>query len=239
VLVDRETVLPAYDYPRGAPRGKLKKGEVDTSKGDCIDCGQCVHVCPTGIDIRNGQQEGCITCGLCIDACDAVMAKIDKPKGLVRYASLDELEGKPTIPLMKRPRVIVYMTIMTVALVGILYGLTHLTGIELKVLHERQPLFVVQSDGTVQNKYYLKVLNKTDHPLHVNVAVESGPDGVVLVGADGPLVANAGNITQHIIYARVPRQRLQGESTPLNLRITAQEQAELTSVYETQFFAPR
>jgi cytochrome c oxidase accessory protein FixG len=239
VMIDRETILPAYDYQRGEPRGKLKKGEHDPSKGDCIDCGQCVHVCPTGIDIREGQQEGCVTCGLCIDACDAVMDKVERPKGLIRYASLDELEGKPTIPMLKRPRVIVYASIMTIALAGILYGLGNLTGIELKVLHERQPLYVQQSDGTVQNKYYLKVLNKTDRPLHVNVTVESGPEGVVIVGAEEPLLAHAGDITKYTLYARVPRRQLKGSSEPLGLRITSQEEPALMSVYETQFFGPR
>ena len=107
------------------------------------------------------------------------------------------------------------------------------------MLHERQPLFVVQSDGSVKNKYYLKLLNKTDQPLHVKVTVESGPEGAVLVGAEHPLTANPGDITKHTVYAQVPRRQLKGESHPLILRITAEEDAELSSEYETQFFGPR
>ena len=110
VMLDKTTVVPTYDVARGEPRGRIKKGEseADRTTGDCIDCKQCVAVCPTGIDIRQGQQEGCITCALCIDACDEVMDKVGRPRGLVRYASLDDLEGKHTKPLLLRPRVWVY-----------------------------------------------------------------------------------------------------------------------------------
>ena len=97
VMGDSQTILPAYDVKRGEPRGKLRRGgETGAPQGDCIDCFQCVQVCPTGVDIRDGSQLGCITCGLCIDACDAIMDKIGKPRGLIRYASLDELAGKPS-----------------------------------------------------------------------------------------------------------------------------------------------
>ena len=125
VMYDTETILPTYDVHRGEPRGKLKKDQTTDDKGDCIDCNQCVAVCPTGIDIRHGQQEGCITCALCLDACDSVMDKINRPRGLIRYASLDEINGKPKVPLKKRPRVLIYFAIMIFSIVGLLYGLTH------------------------------------------------------------------------------------------------------------------
>ncbi|MFA5530622.1 MAG: FixG Ig-like domain-containing protein, partial [Thiohalomonadaceae bacterium] len=224
------------DRRRGEPRGKMKKGAHDPEKGDCIDCGQCLAVCPTGIDIRDGQQEGCITCGLCIDACDSVMQKIDKPLGLVRYASLDELEGKPAIKLFKRPRVLVYFTILTLAAGGILYGLSHLAGIELKVLHERQPLFVQQSDGSIQNKYYLKILNKTDKPVRVNLTAE-GPDQLELVGG-GEVELRPGDITPHTVYVRVPRKQLKSESTPVMFRILATDDPSLASERESVIFGP-
>jgi len=236
VMYDSETILPSYDRRRGEPRGKMKKGAHDPEKGDCIDCGQCLAVCPTGIDIRDGQQEGCITCGLCIDACDSVMQKIDKPLGLVRYASLDELEGKPAIKLFKRPRVLVYFTILTLAAGGILYGLSHLAGIELKVLHERQPLFVQQSDGSIQNKYYLKILNKTDKPVRVNLTAE-GPDQLELVGG-GEVELRPGDITPHTVYVRVPRKQLKSESTPVMFRILATDDPSLASERESVIFGP-
>lgn len=236
VMYDRDTILPAYDFRRGEPRGKLKKGEHDPGKGDCIDCGLCLAVCPTGIDIRDGQQEGCITCGLCIDACDSVMQKIGKPIGLVRYASLDELEGKPTIPMLKRPQVMVYFTILVLAIAGIFYGLTHLAGIELTVVHERQPMFVQQSDGSIQNKYYLKILNKTDKPLRVMLTAE-GPDKLELVGG-GELELRPGDLTSHTVYVRVPRDGLTSESTPVVFRVVAPDNPELASERESMIFGP-
>lgn len=123
VMTDSQTILPTYDYTRGEPRGKIRRGgEVVAPQGDCIDCFQCVQVCPTGVDIRNGQQLGCITCGLCIDACDVVMDKIGKPRGLIRYASLDELSGKPRKTMYQHPRTLVYLGIILLALGGIVWG---------------------------------------------------------------------------------------------------------------------
>jgi cytochrome c oxidase accessory protein FixG len=186
-MLDKSTVVPTYDVARGEPRGRLKKGQTEaTTIGDCVDCNQCVAVCPTGVDIRNGQQEGCITCGLCIDACDAVMDKVGKPRGLIRYASLDEIEGKPVKPMLLRPRVWVYTSILALALAGIMYGLSSLEAIEVKVLHERAPLFVQLSDGSIQNKYTLKVLNKSEQDLTVRISAESAAP-ITLVGAEEPL----------------------------------------------------
>jgi len=115
--------IAAYDEARGEPRGKIRRGQpVDDKKtGDCIDCYQCVQ-CAYRVDIRQGQQLGCITCGLCIDACDSIMDKVSRPRGLIRYASLDELEGRPVHKLYQHPRTWVYVAILVLALGGIIYG---------------------------------------------------------------------------------------------------------------------
>ena len=238
VMVDSETILPTYDYRRGEPRGRLKKGTTEEGKGDCISCNQCVAVCPTGIDIREGQQEGCITCGLCLDACDAVMDKINRPIGLIRYSSLDEMEGKPEIPLFKRPRVLIYTTIMSMAALGILYGLANLGTLELKVLHERQPLFVRLSDGTIQNKFYLKVLNKTAAPMELTVTA-SGPEGLTLIGGDAEFTAPPGHTSSHTVYIRVPKQFLKGEREPLLFTLQSRSQPEMNAQYDSMFLGPK
>lgn len=239
VMYDRETILPTYDFSRGEPRGKLKKGSraEGGDQGDCIDCKQCVAVCPTGIDIRTGQQEGCITCALCIDACDSVMDKVHRPHGLIRYASLDEIEGKPTVKLYQRPRVLVYFTIMLAAIAGIIYGLTNLGSLELKALHERQPLFVIQSDGAVQNKYVLKVLNKTDADMQVRLTV-SGHDAMTLVNGDKPFIAKQGHVTAHTIFLRVPRSKLSAERIPVIFHIEDTDNATIFTEYKSMFFGP-
>lgn len=215
-MVDNGTSLPTYDGGRGEPRGRLKRGETEQNRttGDCVDCKQCVAVCPTGVDIRHGQQEGCITCALCIDACDAVMLKLNRPKGLIRYASLDEIEGKPVKPMFKRARVWIYSGILGVAWVGIIYGLTSLDAIDLKVLHERQPLFVMLSSGSIQNKYTLKILNKMNDDLPVRISA-SGVAGLELVGAEEAVIARHGEVTPATVYVRVPRKDLDRESQPI------------------------
>jgi cytochrome c oxidase accessory protein FixG len=228
---------------RGEPRGRMKKGQKEEGRttGDCVDCSQCVAVCPTGIDIRNGQQEGCITCALCIDACDSVMTKIGRPKGLIRYASLDELEGKPAKRLLLRPRVWVYATILLVALSGILYGLTSLAPIELKVLHERAPLFVTLSDGSIQNKYTLKVLNKLNEDVSVRVSVSGGPESIELTGAEEPIKAKHGFVSPAMVFIRIPRKDLTEEQVPVRFHIEGQRASGdvVETDRESVFIGPR
>ncbi len=237
VMYDKETILPTYDFHRGEPRGKLKKGQVAEGLGDCIDCGQCVAVCPTGIDIRQGQQEGCITCALCIDACDSVMDKIQKPRGLIRYASWDEIDGIPTKPFWRRARPLVYITIMVLAAGGILYGLTHLGALDLRVLHERQPLYVQQSDGSIQNKYELKILNKLDHDVPVEISVSDAPSGYIMDGANGVITARGGEVTVRTVFMRVKPEALTESRLPVTFVVRSQD-GKLDAHYDSMFFSP-
>ena len=240
VMVDNTTSIPTYDLHRGEPRGRVKKGQSgkDSQLGDCVDCKQCIAVCPTGVDIRHGSQEGCIMCALCIDACDAVMDKLQRPRGLIRYESLDALNGKETRPLLKRPRVWVYSAILLLALSGITYGLLSMDAVELKVLHERQPLFVEMSDGSIQNKYTLKVLNKTDQDLEVFVSA-SGPDGLEVVDGDHAIEAVRGNVTPRTVLVRVPRESLDKESLPVRFRVaTADGNPATAAERESMFIGP-
>jgi cytochrome c oxidase accessory protein FixG len=238
VMYDRETILPTYDYKRGEPRGKLKKGETEQGNGDCIDCNLCVAVCPTGIDIRGGQQEGCITCALCIDACDSVMDKISKPRGLIRYASLDELDGRPTLKLYQRPRPLVYIGILLLALTGIGYGVTHLGTLELKVIHERSPLFVQLSDGSIQNRYDVKILNKQDKPVNIMITAE-GPEDLKLSDSAKSLKIHPGKLLSHIVYVKVPRKNLEESRVPLIFKVYNATNPKDFVKYESAFFSPR
>ncbi len=237
VMMDKETIVPTYDYKRGEPRGRLSKGETQQGNGDCVDCNQCIAVCPTGVDIREGQSEGCIMCGLCLDACDQVMDKINKPKGLIRYASWDAIEGKPEIPLFKRPRVLIYATIMTLALSGILYGLTHLGSLELKVIHSRAPLFVQMSDGAIQNKYDVKILNKLDDTVQVRIHA-AGPEGLELIDADKPISIKSGKLSSRIVFIKVPTVNLEGSRVPLTITVQNVDNPEDSVSYKSAFFGP-
>lgn len=239
-MYDTETMVPTYDQDRGEPRGRMKRakpGEEAPALGDCIDCNLCVAVCPTGVDIRKGQQFGCITCGLCIDACDSVMEKIKKPVGLIRYASLNEFAGKNFVPLFKRPRVIVYSSIMTIAFIGLMYGLVTMSPLDVKVLHERAPLFVQMSDGKIQNKYYVKVVNKQLEPLTAKVTVE-GPENLIYI-ADKQIFVEPGEVGTGELFVKIPKKDLTEANTPINIIVQDVNNPEIRSVYDSMFIGPR
>ena len=225
VMVDDTSIVPSYDVSRGEKRGRLVKGKpASDEQGDCVDCNQCVAVCPTGVDIRGGQQEGCIMCGLCIDACDSVMEKINKPKGLIRYASWDGIMGKEEKPILKRPRVWVYGIILLSSLIGVVIGLSGMETLELKVLHARQPLFVVQSDGTIQNRYTLKILNKQHDDMKIKISVnEDDFNGLMLIGAEKEVVATHSTVTAVTIFVKVPRKNLTEKSQDITFVIKGKD----------------
>lgn len=173
VLLDKNSVVIAYDYNRGEPRGKLHKGEVRTN-GDCIDCHQCVQVCPTGIDIRNGTQMECVNCTACIDACDAIMDKIEKPRGLVRYTSEEAI--KTGVKFKVTTRIIGYSIVLTI-LLGVLITLLAIrTDVEATILRTPGMLFQKQENNKVSNLYNIKVVNKTfkDMPIEIRILEPTG-----------------------------------------------------------------
>ena len=239
VMSDSQTILPTYDYTRGEPRGKIRKGgEAVAPQGDCIDCFQCVQVCPTGVDIRNGQQLGCITCGLCIDACDVVMDKINKPRGLIRYASLDELSGQSAKKIYQHPRTLVYLSIILIALSGIVWGLTHMGSMTLKIVHERQPLYVQMSDGSIQNKFDFKVLNKTDKDFRVKVTAEGGVKDQIIIGAEQNPMTHHGRGTSFTIFVKAPAANLQKDVVPIQFRVENVDDPNVFAEYTSKFYGP-
>lgn len=165
-MFDKDSLVIGYDTDRGEPRGKHKQGEPwEEGQGHCIDCSLCVQVCPMGIDIRDGLQMECIACGLCVDACNGVMEKIGLPKGLIRYDSQHNLElerqHKPVKFRFLRPRTVYYAVVLSLVGGLMLYGLMTRSPLELHVLQNRNPLFVLLSNGSVRNGYTIKILNKT------------------------------------------------------------------------------
>jgi len=244
VMIDDTSIVPSYDVKRGENRGRLIKGKpASPDQGDCVDCNQCVAVCPTGVDIRGGQQEGCIMCGLCIDACDSVMEKINKPTNLIKYASWDGIMGKKELPLLKRPRVWVYGAILLVSVIGVVTGLSGMESLELKVLHARQPLFVVQSDGTIQNRYTLKVLNKMPDDMQVRVSVDKDNSftGLIIKGAGKEITATHGTVSAVTIFIKVPRKNLTERSQKIIFHVEGKDgEAKLyQSDRESVFIGPK
>jgi cytochrome c oxidase accessory protein FixG len=163
-MLDKHSLQVSYLRDRGEPRGAHKKNASWEGRGDCIDCNQCVVVCPMGIDIRDGSQLECINCGLCVDACDDVMGKLARPKGLIAYDTdhailARENKTKATYHLV-RPRTVYYAVALTLVSGLMLYGLAHRKSVDLHVLRDRNPLFVTLHDGAIRNGYTLKIANR-------------------------------------------------------------------------------
>ena len=162
-MLDGHSLQVTYRRDRGEPRGAHKKGEDWTGRGDCVDCGQCVAVCPTGIDIRDGGQIECINCGLCVDACNEIMVRLDRPRGLIAYDTDEavlarEAGRKPTYPLL-RSRTIYYSAALALVSGLMLWGLATRSPVVFEVLRDRNPTFVRLHDGAVRNGYTLKIAN--------------------------------------------------------------------------------
>jgi polyferredoxin len=168
------------------------------------------------------------------------MVKVGRAKGLIRYASLDELKGETIKPMLQRGRVWVYSTILLLAVSGIVYGLSSLDAIELKVLHERAPLFVTLKDGSIQNKYTLKILNKMTEDIQVKVSA-SGPEELILVGGENEIAARNGFVSPAIVFVRIPRNQLTAEQVPITFHVEgARASGEiLQTARESVFIGPR
>lgn len=177
VMFDPNTRIVSYDPNRGEPRGGRKKDAKpdEVGLGDCIDCGQCVHVCPTGIDIRDGLQYECIGCALCIDACDEIMDKMDYPRGLIRYTTENELEGKPSKLL--RPRTFGYGAVLTAMIGAIVFVIATRVPAQMDVLRDRGALFSFNGEGRIENSYTLKIVNMSELPQTFSLSVQ-GMDGM-------------------------------------------------------------
>lgn len=208
-MLDEKSLIVTYKDWRGEPRTQgIKKAvaleadfpvesigtamaaksapKVGAKVGDCIDCNQCVAVCPTGIDIREGPQLGCITCALCIDACDKVMAQIGRPRGLIDYATLDDAvvekaggTAKPVIKTLLRPRTLIYFTLWAGIGVAMLFSLGQRTRLDISSEPDRNPRYVQLSDGSIRNAYTVKLRNMETRPRSVDLMIEGLPDAVL------------------------------------------------------------
>jgi cytochrome c oxidase accessory protein FixG len=191
-LTDEYALNVTYRYDRGEPRASLKKAHAlhdqGLPAGDCIDCLQCVHVCPTGVDIRGGSNLGCIQCGLCIDACDAVMAKIGRPSRLIAYDTDLNIkrhqQGLPPVYKIVRARTVLYAVVIAVVSAVMLYAFVTRRIDAVSTLHDRNPLYVRLADGALRNAYTVRILNKTRETTNFVLKVSGLPDpNVEVIGS--------------------------------------------------------
>ncbi|WP_242123539.1 cytochrome c oxidase accessory protein CcoG [Sphingobium sp. Sx8-8] len=179
-MLDEKSLIVTYKEWRGEKRGSLKKAEAHPGTfGDCIDCNQCVAVCPTGIDIREGPQIGCITCALCIDACDKVMAQVGRPRGLIDYCTQEDAEAeqkgrapRPVLKTLLRPRTMAYFAVWAGIGAAMLFALGARTRIDISAQQDRNPIFVRLSDGAIRNAYTVKLRNMETRPRAMEIGVE-------------------------------------------------------------------
>ena len=186
-MLDEKSLIVTYKDWRGEPRGSVKKAEKNPGGvGDCVDCNQCVNVCPTGYDIRNGPDIRCITCALCIDACDSVMAQVGRPRGLIDYATLDdckiEREGghaRPVTRALFHTRTLVYVGVWSAIGLALLFALGTRTHIDLTVQKDRNPPYTVQPSGEIRNDYTIKLRNMENRPRPMEVSLVGLEQGVM------------------------------------------------------------
>lgn len=219
VLLDAKSVIVAYDHKRGERdkgRAKWHKNEdrAQTGKGDCIDCAACVHVCPTGIDIRNGTQLECTNCTACIDECDSIMRKVGLPTGLIRYASENEIEKQE--PFKFTPRMKGYVAVLVV-LFGVFVSMLFIRGsIEATVLHLPGQLF--QHNGAmVTNVYTYKIVNKTNDDLKDVRIVLRSPKGTLRLVGQSHIVVKTQEMAEGTLFIDINEALLEGEKTELTL----------------------
>lgn len=234
VLLDQDSIVIAYDHKRGEPRGKLKKGDEANTKGDCIDCGLCVDVCPTGIDIRNGIQLECVNCTACIDACDGVMEKINKPKNLIKYASLNGIENKAKFKVT--PRMMLYSTILVVLLGVLGYLLSTRTDYAVNILRTPGMLFQQQPNGLVSNVYDLVIVNKTFNQTPVKIKLENPTFGELkLVGKD--IVLESQQVIETKFLVLIDKSNLKTMNTPIEVGVYDGDN--LIKKVKTSFLGPK
>ena len=247
-MFDEHSAIISYEAWRGEKRGPAKVGDDFSSRGHCVDCNICVQSCPTGIDIRNGNQLACIGCGLCIDACNTVMDRYGLPHGLITYDSVSNQQARergedhPKIKLL-RARTLVYVAILSVIGGVMLYALGTRKTLDVNVLHERSPLYVELSSGDVRNGYTYKVLNMVRQDRDLTLTV-SGIDGaqIELVGEDGSgptakLHASGDMVGTFRVYVTAPRASVPDAKTSFDFILT-DAAAGVTVRSSTVFAAP-
>jgi cytochrome c oxidase accessory protein FixG len=238
VMVDRDTFVVTYDKTRGETRGSRSKSDDHKTLGlgDCVDCSICVQVCPTGIDIRDGLQYMCIGCGACIDACDQVMDKVGYDKGLIRYTSeramLEHMDNKSARHYIFRPRVMIYIGIMSVLMIAFVVSLFLRNPLRMDVMRDRGAL-AREIEGTkIENIYRLQIMNSSENPMRVKIQATGLPNMHVLNSQGqevGELVLNPSSNLLIPVKVRVLIEDVETGNHPIHFEIEGQEEGPYAS----------
>jgi cytochrome c oxidase accessory protein FixG len=231
VFTDSHTLNIAYNYERGEPRGKLSRKD-ETVKGDCVDCGLCVDVCPTGIDIRQGNQMECVNCTACIDACDYVMEKINKPINLIGFYSDDMIakKKKPTFT----PRMAGYSGIIVILFSVLTYFVMQRGDVDVTIMRSAGMLYQDQPGGYISNIYNADLINKTDKPQDIRLVTDNPSIKIKYIQASG-ILAREGS-AKSIFFVMMPGANIHAAKTAIKIRVM--QQNKVLSTINTTFIGP-
>jgi cytochrome c oxidase accessory protein FixG len=236
-MFDRDTLIVSYDPRRGEPRGHRRRDSDHRAAdlGDCIDCGLCVQVCPTGIDIRDGLQYECIGCSACVDACNGVMDKMGYPKGLIRYTTENALAGASGRIL--RPRVAIYGAGLLVVLGALTWGIATRAPLALDVIRDRNQLYREIDDGRVENVYTLRILNMDERARRYSLSA-AGIAGLELVSEDTAFDLSGGSVSDVVVRLRADLEALTARSSKVTFTIADAHDPALAVTEESRFLGP-
>lgn len=242
VMFDPDTLIITYDPERGEPRGARKKGIDPRSegKGDCVDCGICVQVCPTGIDIRNGLQYECIGCSACIDACDEVMDKMSYPRGLIRYSTENALAKhytpKEMVAHVMRPRVLLYSAILGMIILATAWGLGTRIPLKVDVIRDRATLAREADDGRIENIYTLRIMNTEEAPRRYALSVSGLPRAEII--GERIVEVPAATTESVLVSVRVPPESGTKGANHIFFEIQAQNHDKVRVSEKASFMLP-
>jgi cytochrome c oxidase accessory protein FixG len=233
VLLDENSIVVAYDWLRGEPRGKIKKDENSEIKGDCVDCTLCVQVCPTGIDIRNGTQMECVNCTACIDACDDVMIKVNRPTGLIRFDSYNGIAEKKKLKIS--PRIVAYSAVLVLLMAAFTYLLLTRESIEATIMRVPGMTFQEQPDGRISNLYNVQLVNKTfdDQPVTFEL---KGTDGEIRIVGENELILPGQAKKETTFFILLDKEKIKTSSTRFSILVYTGDQ--VIDEIETRFLGP-
>jgi len=253
VMLDNRSLVVAYDFVRGEPRGKIQKNKiivqpsavlandaedyftsVQNKLGDCIDCKLCIHVCPTGIDIRNGTQLECVNCTACMDACDEVMEKVERPKGLIRLDSIEGIEKGEHKLFTARTMAYSIVLLILIGVEVVLFSLR--SDVEVLFLRTGGLLAQEQADGSISNLYNYQMINKTADSLSIEFKMLEPESGTFeIIGGKKPAVGK-NNKSEGAVFIKIPKDKLEGGKNTILIGVYAD--GKLITKVKTTFFGP-
>lgn len=233
VLLDDNSIVVAYDYVRGEPRGPVKKNQSREKLGDCVNCRLCVQVCPTGIDIRNGTQLECVNCTACIDACNGVMEKVGFPKNLIRYASQKGIAENKKLTLS--PRIIGYTLVLLILIGSLGYLMSRRTPVETTILRTPGMLYRITDAGNVQNLYNIQVVNKSFEQREITLRANRVPAKVSMVTGQA-LTVKPDTLVESAFFVEIPADFLHHSKTTLTIEIL--DRGKIMDRVKTSFIGP-